>query len=152
MPVNASKTANSNINLELLHRHLKQQVTTHPHVRPKFKAKPNTRNGCHPDIFESFWFSEGAKVAFPIVIKSYKLIGNSYKTKFVCSLFVGVQYCQITKPCLCGKWQIWVTKVKKNVFYHPNKWGGGGGGGCGMSPPAPSLKKSEQTALPCFAS
>ena len=35
-------------------------------------------------------FSEGAKVAFPIVIKSYKLIGNSYKTKFVCSLFVGV--------------------------------------------------------------
>ena len=25
------------------------------------------------------------------------------KTKFVCSLFVGVQYCQITKPCLCGK-------------------------------------------------
>ena len=52
MPVNASKTANSNINLELLHRHLKQQVTTHPHVRPKFKAKPNTPNGCHPDIFE----------------------------------------------------------------------------------------------------
>ena len=61
-------------------------------------------------------FSEGAKVAFTIAIKSYKLIDNSYKTKFVCSLFVGVQYCQITKPCLCGKWQIWVTKVKKKYF------------------------------------
>ena len=38
---------------------------------------------------------------------------------------MGVQYCQITKPCLCGKWQIWVAKVKKNVFYHPKKWRGG---------------------------
>ena len=27
-------------------------------------------------------------------------IGNSYKTKFVCSLFVGIQYFQITKPLL----------------------------------------------------
>ena len=27
--------------------------------------------------------------------KGYKLLGNSYKTKSVCSLFVGVQYCQI---------------------------------------------------------
>ena len=44
---------------------------------------------------EKMAFSEGAIVAFPIVIKSYKLLGNSYKTKFVCSLFVGVQYCQI---------------------------------------------------------
>ena len=60
-------------------------------------------------------FSEGAKVGFPIVIKSYKLTGNSYKKKFVCSLFVGVQYFQITKLCLCGKWQIWVTKVKKKL-------------------------------------
>ena len=57
-----------------------------------------------------------SKVGFPIVIKSYKHFGNSYKTKFVCSLFVGVQYCQITKPCLCGKWQIWVAKVKKMYF------------------------------------
>ena len=37
-------------------------------------------------------FSEEAKVAFPIVIKSYKLIGNSYKTKFVCSLFGIVRF------------------------------------------------------------
>ena len=35
--------------------------------------------------------------------KSYRLTGNSCKTKFVCSLFVGVQYRQISKPCLCGK-------------------------------------------------
>ena len=65
---------------------------------------------CHTDIFKSDSLNV-AKVASPIVIRSYKLIGNSYKTKFVCSLFVGVQYCQITKPCLCGKWQIWETKV-----------------------------------------
>ena len=54
---------------------------------------------CHLDIFKSDSLNV-AKVAFPIVIKSYKLIGNSYKTKFACSLFVGVQYCQITKPSL----------------------------------------------------
>ena len=30
MAINASKTANSNINLQLLHRHLKKQVTTRP--------------------------------------------------------------------------------------------------------------------------
>ena len=85
---------------------------------------PNTRNGwVSPEHFE-VGFSEGAKVAFPIVTKSYKLIGDRYKTKFVCSLFVGVQYCQITKPCLCGKWQIWVTKVKQKLFYHPKKYMG----------------------------
>ena len=30
MAMNASKTANSDIDLKLLHRHLKQQVTTWP--------------------------------------------------------------------------------------------------------------------------
>ena len=35
-------------------------------------------------------------MAFSIVSKSYKLIANRYKTKFVCSLFVGGQYYQIT--------------------------------------------------------
>ena len=30
MAINASKTANSNINLQLLHRHLKQKVATWP--------------------------------------------------------------------------------------------------------------------------
>ena len=34
---------------------------------------------CHPDIFESD-SPEGAKVAFAVVIKSCKLIGNIYKT------------------------------------------------------------------------
>ena len=54
----------------------------------------------------------------------YKIIGNSYKPKFVCSLFVGVLYCQITKPCLCGKWQIWVTKVKtKKIILSTEKVG-----------------------------
>ena len=38
---------------------------------------PNTRNGwVSPEHFE-VGFSEGAKVAFPIVTKSYKLIGNT---------------------------------------------------------------------------
>ena len=55
-----------------------------------------------------------ASLDLKISIKSYKLTGNSYKTKFVCSLFVGVQYGQITTAFgLCDKWQIWVTKVKK---------------------------------------
>ena len=40
---------------------------------------------------------------------------------------MGVQYCQITKPsCLCGKWQIWVTKVK-TIW---KSWGG-------LKPPPP---------------
>ena len=73
-----------------------------PHVGPNFKwinfeAKPNTRNGWVSPGHFKVGFSEGAKVAFPIVIRSYKLIDNNYKTKVVCSLFVGVQYCQITK-------------------------------------------------------
>ena len=42
--------------------------------------------------------------------------------RFLCSLFVVFQYCQITKPCLCGKWQIWVIKVLKKLFYHPKNW------------------------------
>ena len=38
-------------------------------------------------------------------------------------LFVSVQYFQITKPCLCVKCQIWVTKVKKKKkLNHPKKW------------------------------
>ena len=41
-----------------------------------------------------------------LVIKSCKLLGNSYRTKLVGFLFVGVQYCQITKRYLCGNWQI----------------------------------------------
>ena len=71
---------------------------------------------CYPNIFKSE-FSEGVNVAFPIFI-----IGNSYKTKLVCSLFGGVQNCQITKPFLCCKGLIWITKGKKN--YHPKKWRG----------------------------
>ena len=55
------------------------------------------------DIFKSDLsrFFEGAKVAFSIFIESCKLIGNIYKTKFVCSLLVGIKYCQIAKSCLC---------------------------------------------------
>ena len=41
-----------------------------------------------PGHFYSVRFSEGAKAAFSIVIKNYKLIGNSYKTKFVFFLWV----------------------------------------------------------------
>ena len=60
-------------------------------------------------LFDHFQF---CSILSNIGFKSYKLIGNSYKTKCV-----GVQYCQkITKPCLCGMWQIWVTKVKTNYF------------------------------------
>ena len=66
-------------------------------------ALKTTSYNLAPTLEFEVGFSEGTKVAFPIVIKSYKLIGNSYKTKFVCSLFVGIQYCQITKPCSCGK-------------------------------------------------
>ena len=33
---------------------------------------------------------------------------------------MGVQYCQITKPCLCGKGQIWVTIVKKIKIILPS--------------------------------
>ena len=86
-----------------------------------------------PEHF-SVGFSEGANVAFPIVIKSYKLIGNSYKTKFVCSLFAGVQYCQITKPCLCVKRQIWVTKVRKKFTIRIS--------GGAKAPPAPPPARS----------
>ena len=57
---------------------------------------PSPGGGCG---LEGFSFFRG-RVRLHVV---YKLIGNSYKTKFVCSLFVGVLYCQITKPCLCGK-------------------------------------------------
>jgi len=60
-----------------------------------------------------------------LVIKSYKLLGNSYRTKFVCFLFVGVQYCQITKLYLCGKWQIRVTKVKNIYIYFTIRKRGG---------------------------
>ena len=56
-----------------------------------------------------------------LVIKSCKLIGNGYRTKFVCFLFVGVQYCQITKLYLCGNWQIRVTKVKKYIYILPSE-------------------------------
>ena len=42
-----------------------------------------------------FTFFECAKVAFSIFIESCKLIDNIYETKFVCSLFVGIQYCQL---------------------------------------------------------
>ena len=60
-------------------------------------------------LFDHFEF---CSILSNIGFKSYKLIGNSYKTKCV-----GVQYCQkITKPCLCGMWQIWVIKVKTNYF------------------------------------
>ena len=68
MAINASKTAISNINLWLFHRHIKQQVTTWPpHVRPKFKwinfqnklwsltqrtQRLRSFKG-HPDIFRS---------------------------------------------------------------------------------------------------
>ena len=62
--VNASKTAISNINLWLFHRHIKQQVTTWPpHVRPKklseetLKLNPTHATvevvQRHPDIFRS---------------------------------------------------------------------------------------------------
>ena len=54
-----------------------------------------------------------------LVIKSCKLLGNSYRTKLVGFLFVGVQYCQITKLYLCGNWQIRVTKVK-NIYILPS--------------------------------
>ena len=57
----------------------------------------------HLHIFESDSL-EVLKLPFQFSLyKSYRLTGNSCKTKFVCSLFVGVQYCQISKPCLCGK-------------------------------------------------
>ena len=58
-----------------------------------------------------------------LVIKSCKLLGNSYRTKLVGFLFVGVQYCQITKLYLCGNWQIRVTKVK-NIYFAIRKRGG----------------------------
>ena len=84
MAINASKTANSNINLQLLRRHLKNKLQPGPHVRPEnlieqtLKLNPtHAKVECQPDV--------------PIVIKSYKLIGNSDKTKFVCPLIVGVQ-------------------------------------------------------------
>ena len=46
----------------------------------------NTTDECHPDIFKSDLrrFFEGAKVAFSTFIESCKLIGNTYKRKFVC--------------------------------------------------------------------
>ena len=49
---------------------------------------------CRYIIFNSL---KVPKLPFSIFIESCKLIGNIYKTKFVCSLFVGFKNCQITK-------------------------------------------------------
>ena len=140
MAINASKTAISNINLWLFHRHIKQQVTTWPpHVRPKFKwinfqnklwsltqrtQRLRSFNVTRTFLGRILWRCQ-SYLSYKLQTTSYKLIGNSYKTKFVCSLFVGVQYCQITKPYLCGKWQIWVTKVKKKKDFIIRKIEGG---------------------------
>ena len=57
---------------------------------------------------------------------------------------MGVQYCQITEPCLCGKWQIWVTKVKiEKKNYHPNNISGGAKDP--PPPPSPTPARSLNT-------
>ena len=58
MAINAPKTANSNINLQLLHQHLKQQVTTtldqnfNEQTLKLHQAQATV--GCHPDIFKLY--------------------------------------------------------------------------------------------------
>ena len=57
----------------------------------------------HLDMFKSDSLNV-AKVAFPIVIKSYKLIGNCYKTKLpVLCLWVFSIVRLLNLACLCGK-------------------------------------------------
>ena len=58
---------------------------------------------CHLDIFKSHSLKV-PKLPFRLSLRAINSFATAtMKTKFVCSLFVGVQYCQITKPCLCGK-------------------------------------------------
>ena len=58
---------------------------------------------CHPDIFKSDSLKL-PKLPFRLSLRAINSLATAtIKTKFVCSLIVGVQYCQITKPCLCGK-------------------------------------------------
>ena len=135
MPINASKTANSNINLELWHQNLKQQVTTHPHVRPKFKwidfEANATRNGCHPDIFKSDTLKE-PKLPFRLSLRATSSLATAKRQSLLVLCLWVFSIVRLLNLTLRGKWQIWVTKVKKkNVFYHPKKWGGG-------APPSPT--------------
>ena len=54
--------------------------------RPTSKLNPtDATDECHTDIFKS----DSLKVP-----KLLLLIGNIYKTKFVCSLFVGIRFCR----------------------------------------------------------
>ena len=80
---------------------MKQSLTKKLNEQTNFLSEPNRRNSRVPP--ETFYVDslKVPKCFFFIVIESWKLISNIYKTKFVCSLFVGVKYCQITKSCLC---------------------------------------------------
>ena len=74
---------------------------------------------CHQDIFKSESFKV-AKLSFRLSLRATNSLATATRQS-LSVLFVAVQYCQITKPCLCVKWQIWVTKVKKKKLNHPKK-------------------------------
>ena len=82
---------------------------------------------CHPDISQILYRCQSCLSDCHLELQTH---WQQLQEKFVCSLFVGVQYCQITKPCLCGKWQIRVTKVKKKITIRKSGWA--------KAPPPPS--------------
>ena len=75
---------------------------------------------CHQDIFKSDSLKV-PKLSLRLSLRAANSLATTTRQS-LSILFVGVQYCQITKPCLCVKWQIWwVTKVKKKKLNHPKK-------------------------------
>ena len=62
-----------------------------------------------------------SKLPFRLSLRAENLLATVYTTKFVCSLSVNVQYCQITKPCLCG------NQVRNQVFLRGGVIQGGDG-------------------------
>ena len=66
---------------------------------------------CHPDIFKSDSLKV-PKLPFLLSLRATNSLATTTRHSLsVLDLFVGVQYCQITRPCLCGKWQIWVIYI-----------------------------------------
>ena len=93
-----------------------------------FKLNPtHAMVECHPDISQILYRCQSCLSDCHLELQTH---WQQLQEKFVCSLFVGVQYCQITKPCLCGKWQIRVTKVKKKITIRKSGWA--------KAPPPPS--------------
>ena len=79
-----------------------------------------------PGNFYPVRFSEGAKAAFSIVIKNYKLIGNSYKTKFVFFLWVFSIVRLLNLVCVVRRTDL-VNQSEQIKIILPSKklkWGG----------------------------